>query len=561
MRKIYFLLLFVLISASTCFSQIENVQLSSPVYDFIKEMSVKKIIAFDDDNPNLSRFEVADFLKTIATKTSQLSNTEIKLLNKYKVEYIPEESNSDNTWQMFGSGKKFSKNLDDFFSNKQKYLYKVGKPGNNAYVEGLGNLNFGYQIKPNSDKMIYTFMMDGGFRARGTVFNHLGYSVDLSKGALFGDNNLAPYIEPRLRTDFKFNENAEVLKNYDFSVAYLKYYVEPLDGFHLSAEFGREKITFGYGYGSKPMLSGNSPDMDFLKLNLKYGIVRYTSIFASTVGYFSSVRDDRYTKYFSAQRLKIAIPDMFDVAISDLVIYNGRIELAYMNPILFYTFAEKSLQDRDNKAFEFDLKTTAWKNAEFTGSVFIDDDEQFAFVTGKTSRSEKFVYQVGTMLYEPLNLRNLSFTVEYTKVRPYTYSHYNVKDNYTAYGENMGHRIGPNADEIFTRLTYNISDWGRINLEYSHVRKGNNIYDANGNLVRNVGGDILYNFRDGIDDPNAQFLDGERVNTEIVGLTFRWIPIRNYIFDFHYDYNLQNFVTQGYKSDFSYAYLKLNINY
>ncbi len=116
MRKIYLLILFVIISASTCFSQVENVQLSSPVYDFIKEMSVKKIIAYDDDNPNLSRFEVADYLKTIASKTSQLSNTEIKLLNKYKVEYIPEEANSENTWQMFGSGKKFSKNLNDFFS-------------------------------------------------------------------------------------------------------------------------------------------------------------------------------------------------------------------------------------------------------------------------------------------------------------------------------------------------------------------------------------------------------------------------------------------------------------
>ena len=57
MKKIYLPVLFVLIFASVCFSQVENVPLSSPVYDFIKEMSVKKIIAFDDDNPNLSRFE------------------------------------------------------------------------------------------------------------------------------------------------------------------------------------------------------------------------------------------------------------------------------------------------------------------------------------------------------------------------------------------------------------------------------------------------------------------------------------------------------------------------
>jgi hypothetical protein len=459
---------------------------------------------------------------------------------------------------MFGSDKKFSKNLDGFFSDKQKYIYKVGKEGNNAYIEGLGNLYGGAQIKPSEKKGV--FMMDGGFRARGTVFDHLGYSLDYIKGAMFGDNSLAPYIEPRLKTDFKFNENAEVLKNYDNTTAYLKYHVEPLDNFHLSAQFGREKTTLGYGYGSKPILSGDNPDMDFLKLNLKYGVISYTSIFASTVGYFEKSRDERYTKYFSAQRLKVSFTDLFDFALSDVIIYNGRIDLAYLNPILFYTFAEKSLQDRDNKNFVFDLRTKFWKNVEFTGTVFIDDDEQFAFLTGKTNRSEKFVYQVGTMIYEPF-IKNLSLTLEYTKIRPYTYSHYDIRDNYTAYGANLGHRIGPNADEIFTRLTYNVSNWGRFSLEYSRVRKGNNLYDANGLLVKNVGGDVLYGYRDDIDDPNAQFLEGERVNSDLVGLNFRWIPIRNYTFDFHYAYNIDHNITKGFKTDFSYGFVKLNIIY
>lgn len=558
MRKIYLPLFFVLISVSVCVSQVENVPLTYPVYDFLKEMSVKKIIAYDEDSPNLSRFEVADFLKTIDGQKSQLSNTEIKLLNKFKIEYIPELANTDNTWQMFGSGRKFTKNLNDFFSKKQKYIYKIGKEGNNAYIEGLGNLYGGVQIKPSEKKG--AFMMDGGFRARGTVFDHLGYSLDYLKGAMFGDNSLAPYMEPRLKTDLKFNENAEVLKNYDNTTAYLKYHVEPLENFHLSALFGREKTTLGYGYGSKPILSGDNPDMDYLKLNLKYGVISYTTIFASTVGYFEKQRQDRYTKYYSAQRLKLSLPDLFDFALSDVIIYNGRIDFAYLNPILFFTFAEKTLQDRDNKNFVFDLRTKFWKNVEFTGTVFIDDDEQFAFVTGKTDRKEKFVYQVGTMIYEPF-IKNLSLTVEYTKIRPYTYSHYDVRDNYTAYGMNLGHRIGPNADEIFTRLTYNISDWGRFNFEYSHVRKGNNIYDANGTLIKNVGGDVLYGYRDEIDDPNAQFLEGERVNSDVIGLNFRWIPIRNYTFDFHYAYTIDNYITKGYKSDFSYAFVKLNINY
>jgi len=152
-------------------------------------------------------------------------------------------------------------------------------------------------------------------------------------------------------------------------------------------------------------------------------------------------------------------------------------------------------------------------------------------------------------------------TVEYTKIRPFTYTHYDIRDNYTAYGVNLGHRIGPNADELFSRITYNISDWGRINLEYSHVRKGNNIYDANGNLVTNVGGDIAQGHRTGIDPEEAPFLAGNRVNTDAIGLNFRWIPIRNYIFDFYYGYTIENHITDGFKKDFSFGYIRMNVEY
>lgn len=558
MKKFHCVLIILFVFTSVLKAQVENVSIEYPVYVFLKEMTLKRIINFDDDNPNLSRFEVADFLKTIDSKKSELSNTEIKILNKYKVEFIPEEANKDNTWQMFGSGKPFWKNLEDFFSNKQKYVFAVGKPGNNAFIEGIGNVYLGAELKPRNN--IGTEIMDGGFRARGTILDHLGYSFDFSKGAIFGDKDLASYIEPKLRTDFKFNENAEVLKNYDYTNAYLKYYVEPLEGMGLSAQFGREKLTYGLGYGSKPILSGDNPNMDFLKLNFKYGIVRFSSIFASTVGYMQLNREDRYTKYFSAHRIKVAVPKIADLSISDVVVYNGRIEFAYLNPILLWHFAEKSLQDRDNKNFILDFQTKFLKNVEFQGTLFVDDDEQFAIFTGKTTRSQKFVYQLGTMIYEPF-IKNLSLTLEYTKIRPFTYSHYDIRDNYTAYGVNLGHRIGPNADELFTRLTYNISDWGRINLEYSRVRKGNNIYDANGNLLVNAGGDIAQGHRTGIDPEEAPFLAGNRVNTDAVGINFRWIPIRSYIFDFYYGYSIENHVTEGFKKDHSFGYIRMNVEY
>ncbi len=558
MKKVLFIFI-ILFCFSEIYSQVENVPLSYPVYDFLKEMSVKGIIDLNDDNPNLSRFEVADYLKIIEENKLELSKTERDLLNKYKVEFIYEESSESNTWNLFGSGKNFIKNLEDFFSNKQKYIFSYGEKGNNVYVEGLGNIYVGRKTKPN--KNVNVLMTDGGLRARGTVFNHLGYFFEYSKGAIIGQKELAPLIEPRLRSDFKFNEDAEKVLSYDNTSAYIKYFIEPMDRFKLSGQIGRERLTYGYGYGSKVILSGDNPDMDFFKFSADYDLFHLSGIYASTVGYFSKNRDERYTKYFSAHRLKIAIKNVVDIGVTDVVIYNGRIDFAYLNPILFWLFAEKSLQDRDNKNVCFDFRTRFLKNTEFQGTIFIDDDEGFAILSGKTNREQKFAYQLGAYFYEPLSIKNLSFIIEYTKIRPYTYTHYDLKNNYTAYGINLGHPIGPNADEVFTRLSYNISDWGRINLEYRFIRKGNNIFDDNGNLIKNVGGDLIHAFRDGIDDEDARFLDGERVNTNNIILNFRLIPIRNYIINFYFVYNIDNNLTKGIKSDYSYAFVRINIEY
>lgn len=558
MRKI--LSLFILVfSANMLYSQVENVPLTYPVYDFLKEMSVKGIIDLNDDNPNLSRFEVVDYLKQIEENKTSLSKTENDLLNKYKVEFIFEEANENNHWKLFGSGKGFIKNLEDFFSNKQKYIFYFGENGNNLYVEGLGNIYIGRKTKP--DKNTNVLLMDGGLRARGTVFNHLGYFFEYSKGAIIGQKEFAPLIEPRLRSDFKFNEDAEKVLSYDNTGAYIKYFIEPMDRFKLSGQIGREKLTYGYGYGDKVILNGDNPDMDFFKFSADYDMLHLSGIYASTVGYFSKNRDERYTKYYSAHRLKIAIKNVIDIGVTDVVVYNGRIDFAYLNPILFWLFAEKSLQDRDNKNVCFDFRTRFLKNTEFQGTIFIDDDEGFAILSGKTNRDQKFAYQIGAFFYEPLSIKNLSFVIEYTKLRPYTYTHYDIKNNYTAYGINLGHPIGPNADEVFTRLSYNISDWGRINLEYRFIRKGNNIFDANGNLIKNVGGDLIHSFRDGIDDEDARFLDGERVNTNNIRLNFRLIPIRNYIINFYFVYNIDNNITKGIKSDYSYAFVRVNIEY
>jgi len=559
--KKYFWVLFLLLICftSASFSQVENVPIENSVYSFLKEMKVKGILSFiREDDPLLSRFEVKDFLKTISEHESELSSTEKKLLNKYQIEFS-DNIDYETATQLFNPQNSFFSDLDQIFTDKVKYLYAYQEEVNNIYFEGLGHFYHGQEFL--QDKAVNSDLYDIGFRIRGTILNHLGYNLTVLKGAVSGNNSFAEIIEPRLLSIFKWIEKADNIGNYDFTYGYLKYHSQPMEGMNISVQLGRENTTLGYGYGSKFVLSGDNPALDFIKFNFDYGIINFTSMHSSTTGYFSFNYNDRYTKYIAFNRLKLKFDKLFDFGIGETMIYSGRgIELAYLSPVNFYKFSEMSIQDRDNGNLYFDLQTKFIKNLELQGTFFLDED-----ILSNLGDLEKYTnktgYQVGAFWYQPLSINDLSLIFEYTKIRPYVYTHIDIKNNYTAFGANLGHRIGPNADELMTRVNYNFNEWIRLSLEYRFVRKGNNVYDDSGNLIKNVGGDIALSHGAVVKNLEAPFLDGERVNYNYFISGLRIEPLRGYIFDISFNYRMEDNISKNIMNNTSFALLKFTLEY
>ncbi len=559
------ILYFILITGIFAFicrnsnSQIENVPLNNTVYDFLKEMQVKGIInGVNDDNPNLSRFQVSDFLNSIGMKGNELSVTEKKLLDKFTVEFVPEAMNKKNTASMFHSNMNVSNGFRYILSDKQKYVLSYEKNRNNLFIEPLLNVYIANSVKPDAKKSAKIF--DGGFRFRGSLFDHLGYEFRFIKGGAVGDSVLVETVFPKIKSTFKYAEDIENITNYDFVGGYLKYYLSPAEGMDISAQFGREKITFGLGYSGSLALSGEAPDMDFLKLNFRYGIINYTSVFGSTVGEYSPDRDKRYSKYFTANRLKLSFDKLFDVGIGETVISSRGIELGYINPLMFYKFAEMSLQDRDNGTIFADIQTHFVKDLELQGTFFMDENI-LSNLSDLSKASNKTAYQLGFFWYEPAGLKNVSLKFEYTKIRPYVYTHFDFKNTYSAFGTGLGHPIGPNADQLFFNLKYNFDDKLSLNLSYQKERKGQNYYDQEGNLLKNTGGDIFQSFRVGIDNDEAYFLDGVRVNNDYLRFNLRYELLKNYVFDFSYITALEKNLTYGTENNSGYGFVKFSFKY
>jgi len=546
----YFLLL-----TSYSFSQQENVPVDHQVYIFLKEMKVKNILDnIHDDNPSMSRAEVKKHLQTIGAVQNELSPTEKKILKKYQDEFNDDQADSTNTYQLFGKSENYSTTISDIFSNKIKYAYAYRDEGMNFYFNILGRAVHGQNFTPFIQN---TELFDIGFRARGTLFEKLGYSLSVIKGGIKGSNGYASTIDPRLNYNFKYVENTENIGNYDFTDGYLRYYAEPVKNMGIAIELGREKLKFGYGYGSKLVLSGDSPLMDFFKLDFNYGIFSFTSLHAATVGQFDPIRDDNYTKYMATNRFKLSFKNLFNIGLGESIIYSGRgIDIAYLNPFAFYKFVEMSLQDRDNATLWLDLETNCFKNLELQATFFMDDDP-FGNLSDLNNYINKTGYKLSAFWYTPFSISDLSLIFEYTRIRPYVYSHINPKDTYTAWGQILGDQIGPNSDEILIEAAYNVNDWMRFNFDYQYIRHGDNIYDSQGNLLFNAGGDPFVAHRDGIDPIDIEFLDGERINKNIFTFDFRIEPIRQFVFDIVFRQIMQKNITQEITNNSSYGYLQL----
>ena len=558
MKVIRFLILLIIFTVSATLAQVENVPQTNAVYTFLKEMKAKRVIPYwNEDVPNISRFEVKALLDTVRKNYASLSNTEKSLLFKYEIEFSDILADSTTT-RLFTPGKDFLSTAGEIFSDKVKYLYTYQEENANVYIEGLGHFYHGQKLKHGVNN---ANLYDIGFRIRGTVFKHLGYYFYVLKGGVSGNKELAEIIEPRLKTNFKWIEAAENIGNYDFAEGYIKYHGEPAEGMHLSVQLGREPLTVGYGYSSKLVLSGDNPVMDFLQFNFDYGVVHFTSIHASTVGLFSRNREERYTKFWAFNRLKFSLRDLFDIGIGESIVYSGRgIELAYLTPAAFYKFIEMEIQDRDNGNLYFDLQTNFIKNLQLQATFFLDENilshlDNFDLFTNKTA------YQVGAFWYQAFTINDLSFFFEYTKIRPYVYTHFDIKNTYSAWGTNLGHPIGPNADEIFTKLAYNYNERLRFTLEYRHRRSGENVFDKDGNLIKNVGGDIFLTHGSVPPDTKAFFLDGNRGNTDIFQAGIRFEPVRDFIFDIIYNYSIEDHLTEGFKKDYSYGLIRFTLEY
>ncbi len=319
-----------------------------------------------------------------------------------------------------------------------------------------------------------------------------------------------PYLTTRKNGDFEFDENIATITFHH------KYFY---------VLFGREYNQWGIGHHGNLLLSTNAPVYDQFKLVVRYWRFKFTHLTAflqyiAPEARISMKSVPHIDQYWSGNRLELNLGKGIQLGLSEAVVYGDRsLQPGYLNPLSFFKSLEHYYGDRDNGVLGIDAEWRIRNGVKLYGEWFIDDITTTRL--GTSWYGNKFGWQSGLFLVNPFSIHDIDLMVEYTRIKPYVYSHsYQDYNKYKHYDTVLGHFIGPNSDDIWIRFRKRFSKFLQVSLEYEKYRHGSNPPD------RNVGGDPDRPKGEG-DSPDVSFLDGILKKQETYGISFQYEFVRN----------------------------------
>lgn len=256
-------------------------------------------------------------------------------------------------------------------------------------------------------------------------------------------------------------------------------------GERTSIQLGKDSVLWGPGYHGTIGLAAIDPSFDMVRLHAKMWRINFTSL----LGFLRDDLTKKYQsdlpkKYLSAHRIEITPISGICIAWQEAYIYAENLHIELLNPIMPYQMAEDYLGDIGNNTMEGDLEILLIPNTKLYASLFLDDfhPDQNPL---KFKRS-KWAMLYGAMIVDLFGVENTDIVLEYARVEPWTYGHKGTHQDppiptaYSHFGEPLGHWIGPNADDLLTKIGWQISKRAYGSLSYNRVRNGEiggNIYD------------------------------------------------------------------------------------
>ena len=536
---ILFLLLFITESG---YAQSSLVPSYHPVYEWLYLQRVKGVLPdYDYESLPLNRSVLLNHLNSLA-ENDRINGKERRTLISFINEFDPSHLKTDEVHSLISDDSKLS------FERFKKWIWNDGEKHLFSLSDSIGFLvldhGFGRRpmyVKDGDMELSTAAAMLPHWRSYGSFKNQLGYHVELIRAQPIG-RFLNFGFEDILDYDGFYSYNWKSLRGEDYNEYHYEAYVT--GNFSIfQASIGRGNLKEGVGQSENLTFSRSSITFDWMKLkvgkkkirySLTHGTLSWPAINSTLPGDSTISTRNSPRRWVAYHKLIVQPSSRISFSAYEMINYSNRgAEIAYINPVNRYAFAEWELQDQDNGWAGAYLIVRPFNGAELYTELLIDDLGNTKDIISKKKFPEtsRFARRYGlSTVVRP----GIQFWGEYTRIDPFTYSHPRDLNAHTDKGIGLGSQIGPNAD----RSEAGIKFWGVgrsfLSLSYSYNRQGLDRFDANGDRIFLAGASP----NDGRDVSNNRtnlFLDGDLHEWHRFLVQGSFEPKRGYIFKANVD--------------------------
>ncbi len=377
---------------------------------------------------------MAQFIDSLQEDSVSFSPTD-----KKNIQYLLIDNDE---WSEYGGAKSKRPVLKYFYRDKAT-LYQHRSDDFMIKVNPV--VHFAGGVETRSKQTL--FVNTRGIELRGWVAKKIGFYTMLSENQA----RMPLYVRERIDSfgaipgeayfkDFKseatdfFSANGYL----DFSLAKF-----------ITIQFGSDNNFLGNGNRSLA-LSDFSGDYLFLKLKTQVWRISYQNLFVDITANFLRGGDRLLPKKYAAiHHLSLNATRFLNIGIWESVIFqrNNGFELQYLNPLIFYRFAEQLIGSSDNAMLGIDYRLNFLRHFSIYGQLTIDD---FNFQASKPQDGywgNKYGLQTGIKYIDAFGLDNFDLQLEWNHLRPYVYTHNDSIANYSNYNQPLAHPLGANLNE------------------------------------------------------------------------------------------------------------------
>ncbi len=261
---------------------------------------------------------------------------------------------------------------------------------------------------------------------------------------------------------------------------------------YFNFQLGNSKMFIGDGYRSL-LLSDIAPAYPYLKLQTNFWHVQYNVFYMLLQHYVpGNALNIFQRKYATMHTLSWNITPQINIVFFENVVWQGTdknryrsFDPVYLSPVLFFRPQEYQQGSSDNVMMGLNVSYTIPRKAQIYGQLALDEFYLKEIRAGKGWWANKQGWQLGIYGLNFLSVKNLNVRLEYNEVKPYTYTHGSVSQNYAHYGMPLAHPFGANFREFIIGLNYGYKKWN-IRAHHVYAEIGKDSLSTNSNVGQNI---------------------------------------------------------------------------